>query len=281
MIPFQKMHGLGNDFVVIDARHTPVALTEGSVRAIADRRSGVGFNQMILIEAPTAAGADAVMRILNADGGEVEACGNAARCIGDLLIREKGGDTVTLDTQGGRIQARAASEGLITVDMGPVKTAWDEIPLAHEMDTLSVAVNEGAFKDATCINVGNPHAVFFFDDAEAQDIEAMGPIIEHHALFPARINVEAVSLNADGSLRMRVWERGVGITQACGTGACAALAAAVRLGLTNRATTVHLDGGALHIAWPEAGPDAGHVLMTGPVAYSFSGVLSNSLVSHP
>jgi len=277
-MPFQKMHGLGNDFVVIDGRATPVGLTTEAVRAIADRRTGVGFDQMIWIEA-SANGADAVMRILNADGSEVEACGNAARCVGRVLMAEEGRDKVVLDTQGGRIEARAAPDGLVTVDMGPVRTGWREIPLAEDHDTLAVPVGIGPLETAVCVNVGNPHAVFFVEDAEAVDLETLGPQVEHHPLFPARINVEAVHVAADGSLRMRVWERGVGITRACGTGACAALAAAARTGRTGRDATVVLDGGPLRIAWPETGPDAGHVLMTGPVAHSFSGVLSEDLVT--
>lgn len=277
-MPFEKMHGLGNDFVVIDGRETPVALTAEAVRAIADRKTGVGFDQMILIEHGRD-GADAVMRILNADGSEVEACGNAARCVGHVLMGEGGRDRVTIDTQGGRIQARAGANGLVTVDMGPVKTDWREIPLAEEYDTLAVEVGVGPLESATCINVGNPHAVFFVADAETVDLDTYGPQVEHHPLFPDRINVEAVHINPDGSIRMRVWERGVGITRACGTGACAALAAAARRGRTGREAVVHLDGGPLHIAWPEDGPDAGHVLMTGPVAHAFSGVLSERLLA--
>ena len=260
------------------AAETPISLTTQAVRAIADRKTGVGFDQMILIEGSTN-GADAVMRILNPDGGEVEACGNAARCVGQVLMGQIGRDRVTIDTQGGRIQARAGKNGLVTVDMGLVRTDWQEIPLASEQDTIAVEIGIGQLQTATCINVGNPHAVFFVEDAEAIDLDTLGPEVEHHPMFPDRINVEAVHITADGAIRMRVWERGVGITRACGPGPVRFGSAAARTGRTGREAPVVLDGGTLHIAWPEDGPDAGHVLMTGPVAHSFSGILSGDLLA--
>jgi diaminopimelate epimerase len=272
-LPFIKMHGLGNDFVVLDARRRPIALTDAATKAIADRKTGVGCDQLIVLEPPVLAGADAVMRIRNADGGEVEACGNAARCIAHLLM--DGGKTgpVILDTTGGRIAATAAGDGRVTVDMGPAHTGWREIPLAREMDTLHLDYAQGPLKDPAAVNVGNPHVVFFVEEAAAIDLERLGALIEHDPLFPERINVEVVEVKGSDMLRMRVWERGVGITRACGTGACASLVAAARRGLTGRRAHVFLDGGALEIEWLENN----HVLMTGPVAQSFTGTLDESL----
>ena len=272
-LPFIKMHGLGNDFVVLDARRRPIALSEAATKAIADRRTGVGCDQLIILEPPVLAGADAVMRIRNADGGEVEACGNAARCVAHLMMDDKKDGPVVLDTTGGRIAATAAGDGRVTVDMGEAHTGWREIPVAREMDTLHLEYTQGPLKDPVAVNVGNPHAVFFVDDAEAIDLERLGALIEHDPLFPERINVEVVQVKSPEMLRMRVWERGVGITRACGTGACASLVAASRRGLTGRRAHVFLDGGALEIEWLENN----HVLMTGPVAQSFTGTLDESL----
>jgi diaminopimelate epimerase len=272
-VPFTKMHGLGNDFVVLDARKRPIALTDAATKAIADRKTGVGCDQLIVLEPPVLAGADAVMRIRNADGGEVEACGNAARCIAHLLMDGKKNRPVVLDTTGGRIAATATGDGRVTVDMGPAHTGWREIPLAREMDTLHLDYGQGPLKDPAAVNVGNPHVVFFVEEAEAIDLERLGALIEHDPLFPERINVEVVEVKGSDMLRMRVWERGVGITRACGTGACASLVAAARRGLTGRRAHVFLDGGALEIEWLENN----HVLMTGPVAQSFTGTLDESL----
>jgi len=272
-LPFIKMHGLGNDFVVLDARRRPIALTDAATKAIADRKTGIGCDQLIVLEPPVLAGADAVMRIRNADGGEVEACGNAARCIAHLLMADKKNGPIVLDTSGGRIAATAAGDGRVAVDMGPAHTGWREIPLAREMDTLHLDYTQGPLRDPAAVNVGNPHAVFFVDDAEAIDLERLGALIEHDPLFPERINVEVVQVKGHDMLRMRVWERGVGITRACGTGACASVVAASRRGLTGRRAHVFLDGGALEIEWMENN----HVLMTGPVAQSFTGTLDESV----
>jgi diaminopimelate epimerase len=272
-LPFIKMHGLGNDFVVLDARQRPIALTDAATKAIADRKTGIGCDQLIVLEPPVLAGADVVMRIRNADGGEVEACGNAARCIAHLLMAGKPSGPVVMDTTGGRISATAAGDGRVTVDMGEAHTGWREIPLAREMDTLHLDYAQGPLKDPAAVNVGNPHVVFFVEDAEAVDLERLGALIEHDPLFPERINVEVVEVKGPDMLRMRVWERGVGITRACGTGACASLVAASRRGLTGRRAHLFLDGGALEIHWLENN----HVLMTGPVAQSFTGTLDESL----
>jgi diaminopimelate epimerase len=272
-LPFIKMHGLGNDFVVIDARARPVAVSDARARAIADRKTGVGCDQFIIIEPPLNGAADAAMRIHNADGGEVEACGNASRCVARLLMHEKGTRRITLDTAAGRLVAEDAGEGRIAVDMGLARSDWRDIPLAREMDTLHLDLAQGPLRDPVGVNVGNPHAVFFVPDAEAIDLEALGPQLEHHPLFPERANIEAATVLSRRRIRMRVWERGVGITRACGTGACATLVAAVRRGLAERRAEILLDGGPLEIEWLANH----HVRMTGPVATSFTGTLDASL----
>ncbi|HWA31370.1 MAG TPA: diaminopimelate epimerase, partial [Rhizomicrobium sp.] len=246
MTAFLKMHGLGNDFAVFDARNQKVALDARLARALADRRFGVGCDQVIVIE-PAANGADAFMRIYNSDGGEVESCGNAARCVARLLMDEKGVSRITLDTAGGSL-ACDAEDGLVRVNMGVPKFGWREIPMARETDTLSFAIDvEGSdfypLKIASAVNVGNPHVVLFAQDAEHAPVAEMGPKIENHPLFPERTNVEFVSLIDQNKLRMRVWERGAGITMACGTGACAAMIAAYRRGLVGHKAEIVLDGG--------------------------------------
>jgi diaminopimelate epimerase len=273
-MPFRKMHGLGNDFVVLDARAHALTLTEKAAAAIADRRRGVGCDQIMIIEKPRNGG-DAYIAIRNSDGGVVESCGNGSRCVGDLLMTESGKISVTLETLGGNIVATRAKNGLISIDMGQAHDAWQHIPLAKAADTLHVPMSEGPLKDAVAVNVGNPHAVFFVSDAVAIDLTTLGPKLEHHSLFPQRTNVEAVQVLNRSHIRMRVWERGAGITQACGTGACASVVAAARRGLTDRKVTVTLDGGDLEIEWRADN----HVIMTGPVAESFTGTLDRSLLA--
>ncbi|MEQ8252461.1 MAG: diaminopimelate epimerase [Oceanibaculum nanhaiense] len=267
------MHGLGNDFVVLDGRAAPIALSEAQIRAIADRRTGVGFDQMIVIEPPKN-GADAYMRILNADGGEVEACGNATRCVAAWLSEEADRPALSIETVVGTLLTNVNADGTVTVDMGEARLGWDEIPLAREMGTLKVMAGVAPLTEATCVNVGNPHAVYFVDDVESVPMAEIGPRIEHDPMFPQRINVEAVQILSPTKMRMRVWERGVGITRACGTGACASLVAAVRRGLSERKADVILDGGTLTIEWTEDG----RVLMTGPVAISYRGELEPSVI---
>ncbi|QJE73792.1 diaminopimelate epimerase [Aerophototrophica crusticola] len=269
---FLKMHGLGNDFVVIDARHDPLSLTAAQARAIGDRRTGVGFDQLIVLERD--AGADVFMRILNPDGSESGACGNATRCVASLVAGGLGKDDLTIRTISGLLGATVHANGLVTVDMGPARLGWQDIPLSREEDTLHLSAAAGPLADAVGVNMGNPHAVFFVPDAEAVDLPTHGPVLEHHPLFPQRCNIEVATVLSPTLVRMRVWERGAGITRACGSGACAVGVAAIRRGLAERALTVRLDGGDLHIAWREDG----HVLMTGPVATSFEGVLHPSLL---
>jgi len=269
VLPFLKMHGLGNDFVVIDARRQSVELDGERTRRIADRRRGVGCDQLILIEPARSLGTDVFMRIRNADGGEVEACGNAARCVADLLLKESGSRHVVIETGAGLLDAEAAGDGLVSVDMGPARLDWREIPLAKPMDTLHMDLSLYGLRDPVGVNVGNPHAVFFVPDAETVDLASLGRTLEHHPLFPERANIEVATVLSPKRIRMRVWERGVGITRACGTGACATLVAAVRRKLTGRRAEVVVDGGSLDIEWL----GNNHLRMTGPVAVSFSGQL--------
>lgn len=272
-LPFVKMHGLGNDFVILDARRTPLKLAPAQVRAIADRHTGVGCDQLIVIEPPKAALADAFMRIRNADGGEVGACGNATRCVAAILMSEAHSDHAIIETAAGLLDAEARGNGRIGVDMGRVSFDWRDIPLAKAVDTLHLDLSVGALSDPVAVNVGNPHAVFFVDDLAAIRLETVGPAIETDALFPERTNVNVAQVLASDRIRLRVWERGVGITRACGSGACATLAAAARRGLTGRSAEVVLDGGTLHIDWLKDD----HIIMTGPVATSFSGTLDPAL----
>jgi diaminopimelate epimerase len=271
---FIKMHGLGNDFVVLDGRVRPLVLSTERVRAIADRKTGVGCDQLIVLE--PAREADAFMRIYNADGAEVEACGNATRCVGSLLFAETGRADADILTVAGLLRAAPADGGRVSVDMGVPRLGWQEIPLAREMDTAHLDLALGPVSDPVGTNVGNPHATFFVPDAEAVDVADLGPRLEHHPLFPERANIGFASLAGRDALRFRVWERGVGITRACGTGACAAAVAAIRRGLTGRAVDVRLDGGPLTIEWRESD---GHIVMTGPVATSFTGVLDETLTA--
>jgi len=268
MTAFYKMHGLGNDFVVFDARIRGFALDEPTARAIADRRLGVGCDQVILMERAGSEG-DAAMRIFNADGDEVESCGNAARCVGRLLMEEKDKISVRLETLGGLLVCSDAGAGAVTVDMGAPKLDWSDIPLAHAMDTnaFPLLVEGHEFK-AAAVSVGNPHCVILTEDAEQAPLSELGPRIEHHVFFPNRTNVEFVSLLAPGRLRMRVWERGAGVTRACGTGACAAAIASHRRGLGPRLWEVVLDGGLLAIDWRRRDD---HVLMTGAASFTFAG----------
>ena len=273
--PFSTMHGLGNDFVVLDGRARPIALDAGAVRAIADRRTGVGCDQLLEIEPARTDGADVFMRIYNSDGGEVGACGNGARCVAALLLEETGRRRVVIETMAGLLRAEARAGGLVAVDMGAPRLDWRDIPLARAMDTLHLDLVAGPLEDPVAVSMGNPHAVFFVSDAEAIDLATLGPMLEHAPLFPARANIEAAEVLDRTRIRLRVWERGAGLTRACGTGACAALVAAVRRGLTERRASVILDGGPLDVEWREGG----HVMMAGPVATSFTGVLPGAVAA--
>ena len=268
-LDFRKMHGLGNDFVILDARERVVPMTPRLAQAIADRHTGVGFDQLIVLERPRRPEAALFMRILNADGSEAGACGNATRCVASLVMDETGERSLTIETVAGLLPAERAAGGLVTVDMGLARLRWRDIPLAAQADTLAVPVGMPELGDACCTNMGNPHATFFVPDADAIDLHRIGPKLEYHPAFPDRANIGIASLLGPNKLRLRVWERGVGFTLACGSGACAGLVAAARRGLTGREAEIVMERGSLTIAWAENG----HVLMTGPVATSFTGTL--------
>lgn len=267
-LSFVKMNGLGNDFVVLDARRTPIALTAGAVRAIADRRSGIGCDQLIVIEPDAIEGVDAFMRIFNAEGGEVDACGNATRCIVATIAAEKGAQGATIRTNAGILSGTLAGD-LVTVDMGVPRFAWDEIPLAEPFaDTTGIELQIGpidapVLHTPSVVNVGNPHAVFWVDDLAAHDLARFGPLLENHPVFPQRANITLAHVLGPDRIRIKVWERGAGLTLACGTAACATAVAAARKGLTGRKVTIELPGGPLEIDWRE---DNDHILMTGPWA---------------
>ncbi len=272
-IAFTKMHGLGNDFVVLDARATSVADLAALAAVISNRRTGIGCDQLITLESPKSPEADVFMRIHNADGSEAGACGNATRCVASRLMAETGNSHVVVETISGLLDCEAAEGGLYSVDMGPAQLDWRDIPLAEACDTEHLPISVGALSDPVGVGMGNPHAVFFVDDAEAVDLATLGPEIEHHKLFPQFTNVEVVEVLDDKRLRVRVWERGAGLTLACGSGACAALVAASRRGLIGRKADVVMDGGTLTIEWMADN----NVLMTGPVATAFSGTIDPSL----
>ena len=272
--PFVRMNGAGNDFVVVNALETPFTPTADQVRAIADRETGQGCDQLIAIEPSDTA--DAFMRVWNADGGEVETCGNALRCVGWLLMESTGKDAVTIDTLGGSTTASRAGDGRVRVDMGAPGLDWTQVPLAEEMDTRGVELQVGPI-DAPilhtpgAVSMGNPHVVFFTDRQDDAFVRGSGSLVEHHPLFPEGVNVGFANVLAPDRIRLRVWERGAGLTKACGTGACAALVATARRGLTGRRAVVEADGGELEIDWDEA---TGHVFMTGPVEIEGTGTLS-------
>ena len=270
MIPFVKMHGLGNDFVIVDDRDDGLALDHDLRCLLADRRRGIGCDQLLVLEKPTNGSADVFMRIFNPDGSAAQACGNGTRCVAALVMDQMNKPDVGVETIAGILASTRNPDGTVSVDMGEPRLNWDQIPLSREMDTSALDLSWGPYSGPLAINMGNPHCVFIVDDAEAVPLSDVGPAIENDPLFPERTNVEFISRNADGSIRMRVWERGAGITQACGSGACAALVAAVRRNVIDgRRSPITLDGGDLILEWRESD---GHVLMTGPVAMAFHGV---------
>ncbi|WP_424811096.1 diaminopimelate epimerase [Roseococcus sp. YIM B11640] len=264
-VPFRKMHGLGNDFVVLDARKSALALPVDSIRQVGDRHRGVGFDQLVTLE--RAEDADVFIRFHNSDGSEAGACGNGTRCAASLVLDELGRDFITIRTPGGQLSAERLPGGIFRVDMGPPRLGWADVPLAREMDTLHVPVSAEGVSDAACLSMGNPHATFFVPDLDALDIPRIGPALEHDPLFPRRANIGFVQVMAPDHLKLVVWERGAGLTLACGSGACAALVNARRRGLVGARATVTVPGGDLVIEQREDG----HVLMSGPVATAFTG----------
>lgn len=272
-VPFIKMHGLGNDFVILDARKNGFRPAPAQIRRIADRRHGVGCDQLILLEKPRNPQARLYMGIFNADGSVSGACGNATRCVA-LLEKESGApEKFFIESDGAMLAAEVGKS--ISIDMGPARTGWKDIPLKAAGDTLALEVGKKhKLPLGVGVNMGNPHVVFFVPDAEQVDVADLGAQIETDPLFPERTNVEFVSVKDRHTLRMRVWERGAGITQACGSGACAVLVAAVRRDLAERKATVIADGGALSVTWLEND----HVLLEGPASYSFAGEISEQLL---
>ena len=267
---FLKMHGCGNDFVVFDERPGALGLTPARAAAIADRHTGVGCDQFIVIEPPPpGSSADAFMRIRNPDGGEAGACGNATRCVVRLLHDQTGRRVQVVQTMSGLLPAEVLADGRVRVDMGPARLGWRDVPLARAMDTLHLDLAEGPVSDPAAASMGNPHATFFVDDVASLPVETLGPALEHAALFPERANIGFAQVLAPDRIRLRVWERTAGLTLACGSGACATVVNAVRRGLTGRRVTMIVDGGALEMEWREDG----HVLMTGPTAIAFRGTL--------
>ncbi|ARO13534.1 diaminopimelate epimerase [Ketogulonicigenium robustum] len=268
-LPFMKMHGLGNDFVVIDARDTGARVTAPLVAALADRHRGVGFDQMAVVEC--GGNADLHLTFYNADGSLSAACGNATRCIARYEMDRTGKTQLTITTDRGVLQAVDAGNGLTSVNMGHPMTEWDEIPLAEEMDTLALPLPGSP----TATSMGNPHCTFFVDDVMAVDLAAIGPTIEHHPLFPQRTNVQFAQVIGEDRIRMRVWERGTGITLASGSSSCATAVAAYRRGLTRSKVEIVLDGGSLMVEWRDDG-----VWMTGATMHAFDGVLTQQFLDN-
>ncbi len=266
---FWKMHGLGNDFVIIDGRTDAVALSNADIRALADRHTGIGCDQLILLERSTLA--DLRMRIYNADGSEAGACGNATRAIARLLDAD-----LRIETSGGLLHARAQGRGA-DVDMGTPRFGWQDIPLAYAMDTQAMPVGWGDLATPFAVNVGNPHIVFFVDDADAIALGEIGPVIEHDPLFPERVNVNIAQITGAASIRLRVWERGAGLTRACGTGACASAVAAMTMHKLASPCRVSLPGGELDIAWTPGGS----IRMSGPATRVFQGSIDASWWAEP
>jgi diaminopimelate epimerase len=255
---FHKMHGLGNDFVIIDARANPLEMSPARARQIADRKNGIGCDQLILLMPSVVA--DLAMHIFNPDGSEVEACGNASRCVIALLRQD-----LSIETQGGIISGQLTGNS-VRVTMGNAKFGWDEIPLGFAMDSDAMPIGWEELESPMAVNIGNPHAVFFVTDANAIDLSRLGPIIENDPVFPERANVNVASIQGN-EIHLRVWERGAGLTGACGTGACATAVAAIRKGKVYSPVIVHQPGGTLTIEWAPGQP----VIMTGRATYVFKG----------
>ena len=268
LAPFLKMHGCGNDFVVFDERTGGLGLTQVRAAAIADRRTGVGCDQFIVIEPPPpGSAADVFMRIRNPDGQEAGACGNATRCVVRLLQEQTGLRHHTIETISGLLSAEVLADGRIRVDMGPARLDWRDVPLVGPADTLHVDLALGPVRDPAACSMGNPHATFFVPDVSAIDVAALGPALEHAAIFPEKANIGFAEIQAPDRIRVRVWERTAGLTRACGSGACATLVNAARRGLAGRQATIVVDGGELEISWREDG----NVLMTGPTMLAYRG----------
>lgn len=281
---YLKMNGLGNDFVVVDARTQKFAVTSDQVRAIANRDTGIGCDQLIVMEAPNMDGPDVFMRIFNAEGGQVDACGNASRCVAGYLAEQLGKDTIEIETNAGLLIGKIEGDQ-VSVDYGPPKFDWQLIPLSEEFgDTRGIELQIGPI-DApllhtpSVVNVGNPHAVFWInDDPDNYDLHLFGPLLENHPIFPQRANIELAQVLGPDRIKVRVWERGVGLTQACGTGAMAVAVCAMRKNLVERNVIIDLPGGPLEVEWRESDH---HIIMSGPWSVDGTGELPASLMVEP
>jgi diaminopimelate epimerase len=278
-IPFRKMNGLGNDFVVIDARERRIDFTDAQARAIADRKTGIGCDQLIVMEKSSLA--DVKMRIWNAEGGEVESCGNASRCIADIVMNEKGADSASIDTKGGYLVGNRVGHLQVSIDMGKPHFDWDKIPLSEKFqDTRHIELQVGPIDaplihSPSVVNVGNPHCIFWVKDLDIVDLSKIGPMIENHPLFPERTNVELAKIISRDHMEIKVWERGAGLTKACGTAACAVMAAGFRLRMIDAECRVTLPGGDLFMREDRT---TGHIIMTGPLQYDFEGEIPPGLL---
>ncbi len=275
---FAKMNGLGNEIAVLDARERPLTLNASAVEALATPEKGIGFDQLMVLLPPRNPLADVYTEIWNADGSKVAACGNGSRCVAWYVMREMNRENLVIETEAGFLGAVSVGPNMISVDMGAPIFEWELIPMSERMDTMRIELQVGPIDDPILhgpgvVNMGNPHCVFFVQDAELAPVEAVGPMIEYHPLFPERTNVGFAEIVARDHIRLRVWERGAGLTKACGTGACAALVAAVRRRLCDRSAKVQVDGGMLQIEWRESD---NHVIMIGAVALETEGNLSGN-----
>lgn len=272
-LTFQKMHGAGNDFIVVDARSVALTLTPAQATFLCDRHLGIGCDTLVILEKSDQA--DVAVRFINGDGSNSATCGNATRCVADMLMRETGKDSARIATGVGVLTASRNAAGLITVNMGTPKFGWAEIPLAESRNTMHLGLEMGLLADPVAVNMGNPHAIFFVRDLAHIKMDQWGPQLEHHPLFPERANISAVQVLGDNHIKMAVWERGAGLTLACGSAACAAVAAGVRRGVIHPECTVDLPGGTLHIHWQKnSDSSGGDIFMSGPVAYVFEGVVT-------
>jgi diaminopimelate epimerase len=280
--PFVKMNGLGNEIVVLDLRTAPVPVSAAEARAIA-RPGAVPFDQLMALYPPKTTGTEAFVRIFNSDGSEAGACGNGMRCIAALVSKATGKKTLAFETPAGVVACEIeAKPGTVTVDMGPPRLRWDEIPLAEEFrDTRAIELQIGpidkpVLHSPSAVSMGNPHVIFWVDDVAAHDLARFGPMLENHPIFPERANISLAQVAAPDHLIVRTWERGAGLTRACGSAACAAVVAAVRTKRTGRKVRVTLPGGDLQIEWRERD---NHVLMSGPVEFEFEGKLSPAMLA--
>ncbi len=279
-LPFRKMNGLGNDFVVLDGRNRAISMDEMKARTIADRKTGIGCDQIIVLQKSDIA--DVRMLVWNSEGGQVESCGNASRCIADMLFDENKTTSATIDTLGGFLIARKAGDRTVTIDNGVPKFDWKDIPLSEEFrDTRHIELQVGPIDaplihSPSVVNVGNPHCIFWVKDLDVVDLSKVGPMLEHHHLFPQRANITLARVEARDHVTLKVWERGAGLTRACGTAACAVMAAGARIKIIDRKCRITLPGGDLMMEWRESDD---HVLMTGPVTYEFDGVLPQELAA--